>query len=431
MKQSAFKRASGMISFNTYLIAYICIYLASFSLYIVIERINANYLKRYGQKVPVAFNGMIDEKELKKISRYTADNIRFKLVQYSVSKVIFLYIILSGILPWLAASLVQVNFLIAGLVFFAVIGLVEVSMGLPFDYYHSFVLEERYGFNTKTLKIWLSDLIKSMLVVIIIGTFLLCTLLLMVKYAGHNWWIWAWAIFLCFQLLMTVLYPTIIAPLFNKFTPLEDSELKDSIKRLAEEEGLNVGGIYQMDATRRTRHTNAYFSGLGRAKRIVLFDSLIQSHSQDEILAILAHEVGHLKKNHIKKQLIIIAFVSLLLFFMASKLLTWNVIYESFGFSNMPCYVGLFLVGILWEPVNFFISPIGMAISRRFEREADFYSLGIVKTAKPLTTALKKMAKENLSNLRPHPIYVCFNYSHPPLLQRIEYLEAHEISGPL
>ncbi len=420
-----------MISFNTYLIAYICIYLASFALYIVIERINANYLKRYGQKVPVAFNGMIDEKELKKISRYTADNMGFKLVQTIVSKVIFLYIILSGILPWLAASLVQANFLIAGLVFFAVIGLVEVSMGLPFDYYHSFVLEERYGFNTKTLKIWLSDLVKSMLVVIIIGTFLLCSLLLMVKYAGQNWWIWAWAIFLCFQLLMTILYPTIIAPLFNKFTPLEDSELKDSIKRLAKEEGLNVGGIYQMDATRRTRHTNAYFSGLGRAKRIVLFDSLIQSHSQDEILAILAHEVGHLKKNHIKKQLIIIAFISLLLFFMASKLLTWNVIYESFGFSNMPCYVGLFLVGILWEPVNFFISPIGMAISRRFEREADFYSLGIVKTAKPLTTALKKMAKENLSNLRPHPIYVCFNYSHPPLLQRVEYLEAHEISGPL
>jgi len=420
-----------MIPLNIYLITYICIYLASFALYIIIERINANYLKRYEQKVPVAFNGMIDEKELKNISRYTADNIRFKLVQTIVSKVIFLYIILSGILPWLAASLEQVNFLIAGLVFFAVIGLVEVSMGLPFDYYHSFVLEERYGFNTKTLKIWLSDLIKSMLVVIIIGTFLLCSLLLMVKYAGQNWWIWAWAIFLCFQLLMTILYPTIIAPLFNKFTPLEDSELKDSIKRLAEEEGLNVGGIYQMDATRRTRHTNAYFSGLGRAKRIVLFDSLIQSHSQDEILAILAHEVGHLKKNHIKKQLIIIAFVSLLLFFMASKLLAWNVIYESFGFSNMPCYVGLFLVGILWEPVNFFISPIGMAISRRFEREADFYSLGIVKTAKPLTTALKKMAKENLSNLRPHPIYVCFNYSHPPLLQRIEYLEAREISGLL
>jgi len=420
-----------MIPLNIYLITYICIYLASFALYIIIERINANYLKRYGQKVPVAFNGMIDEKELKNISRYTADNIRFKLVQTIVSKVIFLYIILSGILPWLAASLEQVNFLIAGLVFFAVIGLVEVSMGLPFDYYHSFVLEERYGFNTKTLKIWLSDLIKSMVVVIIIGTFLLCSLLLMVKYAGQNWWIWAWAIFLCFQLLMTILYPTIIAPLFNKFTPLEDSELKDSIKRLAEEEGLNVGGIYQMDATRRTRHTNAYFSGLGRAKRIVLFDSLIQSHSQDEILAILAHEVGHLKKNHIKKQLIIIAFVSLLLFFMASKLLAWNVIYESFGFSNMPCYVGLFLVGILWEPVNFFISPIGMAISRRFEREADFYSLGIVKTAKPLTTALKKMAKENLSNLRPHPIYVCFNYSHPPLLQRIEYLEAREISGLL
>ena len=227
---------------------------------------------------------------------------------------------------------------------------------------------------------------------------------------------------------MTILYPTIIAPLFNKFTLLEDSDLKDGIERLAEGEDLNVEGIFQMDATKRTRHTNAYFSGLGKAKRIVLFDSLIQSHSKDEILAILAHEIGHLKKNHIKKHIAVTSFVSLLLFFMASKLLTWNAMYESFGFSNMPIYVGLFLVGILWEPLSFFLSPMGMAISRRFEREADFYSLGVLQTARPLTTALKKMARENLSNLRPHPLYVCFNYSHPPMLERIKYLEASEKS---
>jgi len=390
-----------MISFNTYLIAYICIYLTSFALYFAIERINVNYLKKYGQKAPVAFEGMIDEKELQKISRYTTDNIRFKLFQTSISKIIFLYIILSGILSWLAESLARMNFLIAGLIFFAVIGLIEVLMGLPFDYYHSFVIEDRYGFNTKTLKIWLSD-------------------------AGQNWWIWAWVIFLLFQLIMTILYPTVIAPLFNRFTSLEDSELKDGIKRLAKTEGIDIKGIYQMDATRRTRHTNAYFSGMGKAKRIVLFDSLIRSHGQDEILAILAHEIGHLKKNHIKKQLIVVSVVSLFLFFLASKLLTWEVMYNSFGFSNMSCYVGLFLVGILWEPATFFMSPIGMAISRKFEREADFYSLGIIKTAKPLSTALKKMAKENLSNLNPHPLYVFFNYSHPPLLERIEYLEARE-----
>jgi STE24 endopeptidase len=415
-----------MISFNTYLIAYICIYLTSFAVYMAIEGINLTYLKKFGQKVPVAFDGMIDEKELQKISRYTEDNIRFKLVQTSISKIIFLYIILSGILPWLAQSLARMNFLIAGLIFFAVIGLAEVLMGLPFDYYHSFVLEETYGFNTKTLKIWLSDLAKSMVVLIILGTFLLSTLLLMVAHAGPSWWIWAWIIFSVFQLMMTILYPTVIAPLFNRFTWLEDSELTDRIERLAKTEGLTIHGIYQMDASKRTRHTNAYFSGMGKAKRIVLFDSLIRSHSQDEILAILAHEIGHLKKNHIKKQFILVSLVSLFLFFLASKLLTWEVMYHSFGFSNLPCYVGLFLVGILWEPVSFFVSPMGMAISRKFERQADVYSLGILKTAKPLSTALKKMAKENLSNLTPHPLYVCFNYSHPPLLERIEYLEARE-----
>ena len=417
-----------MISLNTYLIVYLGIYLVSFALSLAVDLINFKYLKKHGQKVPVAFEGIIDEQELKKISLYTTDNIRFQLFQTSVGKILFLFIILSGILPWFAESLAQVNFLLAGLIFFAALGFLAAAIGLPFDYYHSFVVEDRYGFNTKTLKIWFSDLLKSMLVTIVVGTFLLSAILLMLRYAGKTWWIWAWAVLLGFQLLMTILYPTIIAPLFNKFTLLEDSDLKDGIERLAEGEDLNVEGIFQMDATKRTRHTNAYFSGLGKAKRIVLFDSLIQSHSKDEILAILAHEIGHLKKNHIKKHIAVTSFVSLLLFFMASKLLTWNAMYESFGFSNMPIYVGLFLVGILWEPLSFFLSPMGMAISRRFEREADFYSLGVLKTARHLTTALKKMARENLSNLRPHPLYVCFNYSHPPLLERIKYLEASEKS---
>jgi len=418
-----------MISLNACLIAYISVYLLSVALCLAIERININYLNKYGEKVPVAFQGVIHEAELKNIIRYTSDNFRFKFVQTSAGKMLFLFIIISGVLPWLDENLANTNFFSAGLIFFAVIGLGEMLAGLPFDYYHSFVIEERYGFNTKNIKIWISDLVKGLLVMIVLGGFLLSALLLMLKYFGENWWIWAWAVFFCFQLLMTVLYPTIIAPLFNTFTPLDAGELKTGIKRLAQREGLDIEGIYQMDATRRTRHTNAYFSGLGKAKRIVLFDSLIQCHSQDEILSILAHEIGHLKKNHIKKQIFITSFVSLLLFFLAAKLMTWEKMYESFGFSDMSPYVGLFLVGVLWEPANFFLSPVGRAISRRFEREADFYSLGILKTAKPLVTALKKMAKENLSNLRPHPLYVFFNYSHPPLLERIEYLETGETSG--
>jgi STE24 endopeptidase len=420
-----------MISFNACLIAYISVYLLSVALCLAIEGININYLNKYGQNVPVAFQGVIHDAELKNIIRYTSDNFRFKFVRTGAGKMLFLLIIISGVLPWFDEKLANTEILSAGLIFFAVIGLGEMLTGLPFDYYHSFVIEERYGFNTKTIKIWISDLVKGLLVMTVLGGFLLSALLLMLKYLGENWWIWAWAVFLCFQLLMTVLYPTIIAPLFNTFTPLEAGELKTGIKRLAQREGLDIEGIYQMDATRRTRHTNAYFSGLGKAKRIVLFDSLIQCHSQDEILSILAHEIGHLKKNHIKKQILITSFMSLLLFFLAAKLMTWEKMYESFGFSAMSGYVGLFLVGILWEPANFFLSPVGRAISRKFEREADFYSLGILKTAKPLVTALKKMAKENLSNLSPHPLYVFFNYSHPPLLERIEYLETGEMSGGL
>jgi STE24 endopeptidase len=418
-----------MISFNGYLIAYILIYLLTASMKMVIGRINATYLARHGKEVPADFQGVIDEAKLKEIVGYTSDNIRFSLVQKSFSKSFFLFIIISGILPWLASRLTHMNFIQAGLIFFAVIGLTEVLTGLPFDYYHTFVIEERHGFNTKTVKIWILDLIKSLLVMVVLGGLLLCALLLMLKYTGKDWWIWAWLVFLCFQLLMTVLYPTVIEPIFNKFTPLEERDLKTDIEQLVKKEGFKIEGVYEMDASRRTRHTNAYFSGIGKAKRIVLFDSLVESHSREEILSILAHEIGHMKKNHIKKQLIIAGLVSLLLFYAASKLITSRVMYASFGFSHTPYYVGLFLAGILWDPVSFFISPIGMAISRKFEREADLYSIMVLKRAKPLAEALKKMAKENLSNLTPHPLYVFFNYSHPPLLERIKFIKANEIAG--
>jgi STE24 endopeptidase len=404
-------------------LTYITIYLAIFTVNRIIERFNLSHLKKYGQSVPDVFEGMIDEQELRTINQYTIDNTRFRLFQTCFSTFFFLFIILSGILPWLVEFLAHINFLPAGLIFFAALGLLFAAVGLPFDYYHSFVIEERYGFNTKTLKTWLSDLVKSLLVAAILGTLLLSAILLLIQYAGSGWWLWAWAVFLGFQLLMTVLYPTVIAPLFNTFTPLEDPDLKSKIETLAAGQRLNVKDIYQMDATRRTRHTNAYFTGLGKVKRIVLFDSLLNSHGPDEIMAVMAHEIGHLKKNHIKIQLFLVSVISLLLFYLASKLLTFDPMYASFGFSAMPPYAGLFLLGVLWEPVAFILSPVGMAISRGFERQADAFSSEILNTPKPLTKALKRLAKDNLANLRPHPIYVWFNYSHPPLLERIKFLE--------
>ena len=418
-----------MISFNTFLICYLAIYVLSFTLDLATETLNVKHAKKFGEKVPQAFKGVVDQNELKRMNRYTRDNTHFTLLQAGVTKTIFLFIILSGGLPWIAKVLSGTNFVAAGLIFFSVPGLLMGLADLPFDYYHSFVIEERYGFNTKTVRIWLSDLVKALLLTAILGSILLSLLLLMMMYTGETWWIWAWAIFFSFQLLMTVLYPTFIAPLFNKFTPLEESVLVGKIEELAEREGINIGGIFLMDATKRSRHTNAYFSGLGKAKRIVLFDSLVQSHETDEIIAVLAHEMGHLKKNHVKKQIATIGLISILLFYLSSKMINWEAMFSSFGFSVMPAYAGLFLVGVLWEPIGFFLSPIGMAISRKYEREAYNYSLKLLKTADPLINALKKIAKENLSNLRPHPLYVWFNYSHPPLLERIERLAAHQ-SGP-
>lgn len=415
-----------MVAINAFLLLYLAVYLFSSAADLAVEMINRKHLKKYRKKVPETFRGIIDEEKLKKINQYTLHKTSFSLVETITGKMVFLFIILSGLLPWLSGILKDVHFVLAGLVFFAIPGLLGSLVDLPFDFYHVFVIEEKYGFNTRTLKTWLLDLLKSMLVIVVLGTFLLSLLLVMVKYAGHTWWIWAWLIFFSFQLLMSVLYPTVIAPIFNKFTPLENSGLSEKIGRLAEEEGFTLKGVFQMDATKRSRHTNAYLSGLGKAKRIVLFDSLLEAHEDDEILAVLAHEMGHLKRNHIKKHLLVMGLSSIVLFYLASKMITWGAMYKAFGFSLMPSYAGLFLVAVLWEPVGFFLSPVAMAVSRRFEREADRHAFKILKSTESLIKGLKKMARDNLSNLRPHPLYVWFNYSHPPLLLRIKNLEEME-----
>lgn len=412
-----------MIPINTFLVAYLTLYIFTSIADLIIEGINAGNLKKYREQVPEPFSGVIDEGKSKKINQYTLDKTNFSHVEKIVGKVVFLFMILSGLLPWLAEGLNDVHFVLAGLVFFAIPGIIGAIVDLPFDYYHIFVIEEKYGFNTRTLKTWLSDLLKSTMLTVIIGTALLCLLLIMVKYAGKSWWIWAWLIFFSFQILMAVIYPTVIAPIFNKFTPLEQDQLSEKIERLAEREGFTLKGVFQMDATKRSRHTNAYLSGLGKSKRIVLFDTLMAAHEDDEILAVLAHEMGHLKRNHIKKQLFIMGLSSIVLFYLASVMITWETMYRAFGFVAMPVYAGLFLVAVLWEPVGFFLSPIAMAISRRFEREADRHSFNAMEVAEPLILALKKMARDNLSNLRPHPVYVWFNYSHPPLLERIKTIQ--------
>jgi STE24 endopeptidase len=415
-----------MTTINSFLCAFLIIYVLSSALDIFIDIVNAAKLKKEGMKVPRGFEGIVNEDKLIEINAYTIDNTKLSVIRSITGKIVFLAIILSGFLPWLSDTMKDFYFIWAGLIFFAIPGLIGAVVDLPFDYYHNFTIEERYGFNTSTRKTWCLDLLKSLIITIILGGILLSSLLLMVGYAGNKWWIWSWLIFFLFQLLITILYPTVIAPLFNKFVPIEDHDLEKDIRELAEREGLNVKGIFQMDAARRSRHTNAYFSGLGKTKRIVLFDTLLKAHSNDEILAVLAHEIGHLKKGHIKKQFIMVSIASFVLFFAASKMITWNTLYGSFGFSSTPLYAGLFLIPVIWEPVGFFISPLAMAVSRRYERESDRYAYKIMKSAVHLINALKKMTLDNLANLFPHPLYVFFNYSHPPITERIKILERME-----
>ncbi len=412
-----------MITINSFLSVYLLIYLFSSLTDIGIDLLNTHHLRVHGKRIPRGFEGIIDQEKLGKINDYTVDNTVLMVAKTITGKIVFVVIILSGFLPLISDILKGINLIWAGLIFFAIPGVISALVSLPFDYYHIFHIEERYGFNTRTLKTWVSDILKSLLIIVILGTILLSLFLNLIIHTGGSWWVWAWLAFFLFQVIIIVIYPTLIAPIFNKFTPIEDIELDKSIRELAESQGLDIKGIFQMDAGKRSRHTNAYLSGLGKTKRIVLYDTLLESHKNDEILAVLAHEIGHLKKGHIKKHIIISAITSLLLFFAASKMIAWAFMYESFGFSSTQVYVGLFLIAVLWEPIGFFLSPLSMAISRRFEREADHYTSIALKSSEPLISALKKIALDNLSNLSPHPLYVRFNYRHPPVPERIKDLE--------
>ncbi|MDY6837301.1 MAG: M48 family metallopeptidase [Thermodesulfobacteriota bacterium] len=421
-----------MISISPLLIVYLVLFLTGVATESVLTKMNMGHFKHHGHRVPDLFKGYIDGDKLRIITDYTVDNEQFDLFTSWITSALFLFVILSGLLPWFVKLVETFGFgvLASAMIFFATLAVVQGVFSLPFNYYKTFVIEQRYGFNTSTFKTWVTDILKAVVVGAIIGGILLGSVLLLVEHGGSLWWLWAWLVFFGFQLLLLVLYPTLIAPWFNKFLPLEDKALEEQVKRTMERGGLAVEGVFKMDAGKRSRHTNAYFTGLGKAKRIVLFDTLLTSHSHDEIVAILAHEVGHWKKRHLHKNLFFVSLVSLLLFYTASRLLTWPTLYQTFGFDHGVSYVGLFLVGVLWEAVGQFFGPLGAAISRRFEREADSYAAQLLKQPADLISALKRLASDNLSNLYPHPLYAWFYYSHPPLAERIQRLEAMAWDSP-
>ena len=390
-----------------------------------LERINLIHSRRHADKAPAGFEGFIDGSKLARTAEYEQAQTRVGILEGIVSNVTLLAILLSGLLPLLVrrSDKLGLSMITAGLLFFFVPGLIQFLVELPFSYYNTFVVEQRFGFNRSTLKLWTIDHLKAILVTIVLFAAIFSTLLLFIAWSPRFWWFWGFLLLLVAQLAMAILYPVVLAPLFNKFEPVRDEELSAKIRTQMEKSGIRVKKIAQMDAGTRSRHTNAYFTGIGKTKQIVLFDTLIESHTHEEILAVLAHEAGHFRKKHVLKQLLIFASLSLATFYATWLFIQWPPLFSTFGFSAPLPYVGLFLTGVFWRKAGFFLQPLYMAISRRFEKEADIFAAQMLGSGAAMASALKRLAADNLSNLNPHPLYVLFHYSHPPVVERVALLE--------
>jgi STE24 endopeptidase len=415
-----------MIQINSLLLTFLAVFLLRSGVQVYLNRLNISHLRQGGKRVPEIFQGIIDAEKLKRITAYTADSENFQTISTLANQGLFLAILLSGFLPWLVRiiSLWKYGTIVSGLIFYAALSIFTNLFRIPFSLYETFKIEERYGFNVMSLKTWILDFFKSIVITAILGGLLLGVLLGLVIHGGDKWWVWAWIAVGVFELILMWLFPVIILPLFNKFDPIENKGLEERIRTLMGRVGLRAKGIFKMDASKRSKHTNAFFVGIGRAKRIVLFDTLLASHTDEEILAVLGHEAGHWKKRHVLRMLILLETLSFVSFYVVAKLLNWPLLYQTFGFQEPAVYIGLFLIGTFISLLGFFAQPLESAISRKFEREADDFALELIETPEPMCSALKRLAADNLANLSPHPLYAWFYYSHPPLVERIERLTA-------
>jgi STE24 endopeptidase len=321
----------------------------------------------------------------------------------------------------LARSL-SANLVIIALAFFGIIGFVSDIINIPFGYYDTFVIEKKYGFNTTTLGTFITDHIKSWFIALIVGVPVLGLITWFYYKTGKNFWLYAWGLITVFSVFINLFYSELIVPLFNKQVPLPDGSLRNQIETFSQKTGFKLRNIYVIDGSKRSTKANAYFSGFGPKKRIVLYDTLQKELSEEEIVAVLAHEIGHYKKKHVLLNLIFSVFTTGLMLFLLSVVVNNPSLSKALGSENASFHMGLIVFGILYSPLSLIIGLFTNWVSRKNEFAADNY---VREKFKPelLATAIIKLSIKNLSNMMPHPAYVFFHYSHPPLLQRLEKLE--------
>jgi len=403
---------------NIYLVIVLASIAGAWLLNTVVSALN---LRALSPELPEEFRDVIDSERYRKSQEYTRAGTKLDFVSETAGTVIMVAFILLGGFEYadqIARSL-GLHPVATGLVFFGILMALNEVASWPFEIYSVFVIEERFGFNRMTPATFVADKLKSWLLTIVIGAPILAVIIVFFREAGSLAWLWAWAASALFVLVIQYVAPTLILPLFNKFTPLEDGELRQAIEAYAKNQGFALTGIYVMDGSKRSTKSNAFFTGLGSKKRIALFDTLINNHDTEEIVSILAHEVGHSKRGHVKKNLVLLLARMGLLFYLLSLFIGSPGLFEAFSVSQMSVYAGLVFFMLLYTPVNMILSLIWGAVSRRFEYQADRFAVTTTGIRQPMIRALKKLSRDNLSNLTPHPAQVALSYSHPPVLERI------------
>ena len=405
-------------------LALLLIYLLELVIGYVLRYLNLRHLKLHGSEVPPNFTGAIDPETLRKTSAYTLEQSRVGLIESIFGAVILVVFLFGGLMGaydrWIA-SLTD-SFIIGGVLFFLLLYFAQTILDIPFSLYQTFRIENRYGFNTMTSKLWIADFAKSTVISAILISLLMAGALFLIQFSPNWWWLWVWGFFATFTLFLMYISPYVIEPLFFKFKPVSKEGLEEEIRALLDKAGLEISRVMEVDASRRSRHSNAYFTGIGRVKRIVLYDTLLEQMENREVLAILAHEAGHWKKRHIVKRLVLTEAGSLVACFVAFHLLQWPGLPGLVGLAYASLPAQLVILGFLGSLISFPTTPLGSWLSRRHEWQADRFASELSGMPDALASALIKLTRENLSNLHPHPLYAAIYYSHPPVVERVERL---------
>ena len=382
-------------------------------------------MKSISAILPEGFEKVYNKNKYAKSQKYLKINSQFSLFSSSFSFLIIMVVIHFGVFGFLDdfVRAKSSNSIYSGLVFFGILFIINDIINLPFSFFKNFVIEEKFGFNKMTISIFIKDKLKSYLLVFFIGGITMFSILSFFYYFKTYGWLMVWIFLTIFSIIIQPIFIHFIAPMFNKFSPLDDRELKSAITKYSKEINFPISRIDVMDGSKRSNHSNAYFTGFGKSKRIALFDTLINNHTTEEIVSVVAHEAGHYKKKHIFFGMTLSIIQTGLMLFLFNFIINEVALYKVFGVSEPSIYTGLVFFGLLFAPINMILSLISLSISRKNEFEADQYALDTTNNPQALISMLKGLASDNLSHLTPHPFTVFLQYTHPPIYERVKKIE--------